>query len=63
MFPIGIKSFIVYLEGFVTVCTASLVSFQACLDVRAYVPGYVNDLNEYVRYKPYEKEQIYLNKQ
>ena len=33
MFPIGIKSFIVYLEGFVTVCTASLVSFQACLDV------------------------------
>ena len=63
MFSFGIESFIVYLTGFVAVCTANTVSLMACLDVGSYMPGYINDLVEYVRYKPYEKEQIYLNKQ
>jgi len=63
MFSFGIESFIVYLTGFVAVCTANTVSLMACLNVGSYMPGYINDLVEYVRYKPYEKEQIYLNKQ
>ena len=63
MFSFGIESFIVYLTGFVAVCTANTASLMACLDVGSYMPGYINDLVEYVQYKPYEKEQIYLNKQ
>jgi len=60
MFSFGIQSFIVYLTGFVTVCTANTASFKACLDVGSYMPGYINDLVEYVRVEPYEREKTYL---
>ena len=62
MFSFGFKSVVIYLTEFIAVCTANTFSLQQCLDVRAYVPGYINDLVEYVRYEPYEKEQIYLGK-
>lgn len=62
MFSFGIKSIIVYITGFITVCTANTASLTACLDVGSYMPGYFNDLIEYVRFKPYEREQIYLRK-
>jgi hypothetical protein len=62
MLPFGLESVVIYVTGFVAVCTANAVSLQRCLDVQTYVPGYINDLVEYVRYKPYEKEQIYLSK-
>ena len=60
MFSFGIQSFIVYVTGFVTVCTANPASLQACLDVRSYMPGYLNDLVEYVRFEPYAREKTYL---
>mgnify|MGYP003315743934 CR=1 FL=1 len=62
MFPFGFKSFVIYLTEFIAVCTANTVSLQQCLNVQAYVPGYINDLIEYVRYEPYVQEQIYLSK-
>ena len=61
MFSFGIESLVIYVTGFLAVCTANTVSLQRCLDVQAYVPGYVNDLVRYVRYKPYEQEQLYLD--
>ena len=48
------------MTGFVAVCTANTVSFKACLDVGSYMPGYFNDLVEYVRFEPYEREKTYL---
>ena len=60
MFSFGIESFIVYLTGFVAVCTANTASLMACLNVGSYMPGYINDLVEYVRFKPYEREKTYL---
>ena len=60
MFPFGIESFVVYLTGFVAVCTANTASLMACLDVGSYMPGYINDLVEYVRFEPYEREKTYL---
>ena len=60
MFSFGIQSIIIYVTGFVTVCTANPASFKACLDVGSYMPGYFNDLVEYVRFEPYEREKTYL---
>ena len=60
MFSFGIQSVVIYLTGFVAVCTANTVSLKACLDVGSYMPGYVNDLVEYVRFEPYEREKTYL---
>ena len=60
MFSFGIQSFIVYVTGFVTVCTANTASLKACLDVGSYMPGYFYDLVEYVRFEPYEREKTYL---
>jgi hypothetical protein len=60
MFSFGIQSFVVYLTGFVAVCTANTASFKACLDVGSYMPGYFNDLVEYVQFEPYEREKSYL---
>ena len=60
MFSFGIQSIIIYVTGFVSVCTANPASFQACLDVGSYMPGYFNDLVEYVRFEPYEREKTYL---
>ena len=48
------------MTGFVTVCTANPVSLKACLDVGSYMPGYFNDLVEFVRFEPYEREKTYL---
>ena len=48
------------MTGFVTVCTANPASLQACLDVSSYMPGYLNDLVEYVRFEPYAREKTYL---
>lgn len=60
MFSFGIKSFVVYLTGFVAVCTANTASLMACLDIGSYMPGYISDLVEYVRFEPYEREKTYL---
>ena len=62
MFSFGIQSIIIYVTGFLTVCTANPASLMACLDVGSYMPGYFNDLVEYVRFKPYEREKTYLLK-
>ena len=62
MFSFGIQSIIIYVTGFLTVCTANQASLMACLDVGSYMPGYFNDLVEYVRFKPYEREKTYLLK-
>ena len=48
------------MTGFVAVCTANTASLKACLDVGSYMPGYFNDLVEYVRFEPYEREKTYL---
>jgi len=61
MFSFGLQSFVIYLTGFLTVCTANQASLMACLDVGSYMPGYINDLVEYVRFEPYHREQIYLD--
>ena len=60
MFSFGIQSIVIYVTGFVAVCTANEASFRACLDVGSYMPGYINDLVEYVRFEPYEREKTYL---
>ena len=60
MFSFGIESLVIYVTGFVAVCTANTTSLMACLAVGSYVPGYLNDLVELVRFEPYEREKAYL---
>ena len=60
--PFGFKSFVVYLTGFLQVCTSSWGNFLECAAVHRYVPGYIHDSIEFVRYEPYERERISLDK-
>ena len=60
MFSFGLQSFVIYLTGFFTVCTANHASLMACLDVGSYMPGYFRDLVEFVQFEPYHREKTYL---
>ena len=60
VFSFGIQSIIIYVSGFVSVCTANPASLKACLNVGSYMPGYFYDLVEFVRFEPYEREKTYL---
>ena len=51
-----------YLYGMWVVCTQSWASVGQCVRVWEYMPGYVRDYVEFVRFEPYYAEKEALKK-